>query len=507
MEMKVNTKKNVVIPRNPQILTPIRQMDERLVSYNIEMTEVTGGTFWKAYTPEQIAGTKEFPPIRDLTDVTEMASLMQYYSPIDLYNRKLRKLSKELGPVWIRVSGSWATKTYYDFEGTTGGIAPQGYQSVLTAKQWKGVLDFVKDVGGKLLVSVSNCEGDHPDGGSLDLSQAKKIFEFSNNYGVAIDAVEFMNEPNMLEISGAPAGYTPADYGRDQDILYRWVRENYPKCLLVGPCTTGDPSVGEMGAGIGSIVKSCTTKDLLENTEIKLDVFSYHYYNGVSERLASVMPKAHWASELAHTDEYLAVAGDYAKKYAVLRDQYVPDGQMWVTESGDAGGGGNTWASTYLDVLRTLNELGSFAQITDGVIFHNTLASSDYGFLHHATFDPRPNYFAVLLWNRLMGSTVYDCRDYHEEGMHVYCHSRKDAVQGMVYLIINNSLSDTLTVNLPKEADSYVLCANPVRSGVMLLNDKELKLSEAGDLPDLSPVTKPAGLITLNPASCAFFVL
>ena len=132
--------------------------------------------------------------------------LCRYYSPIDLYNRKLRKLSKELGPVWIRVSGSWATKTYYDFEGTTGGIAPQGYQSVLTAKQWKGVLDFVKDVGGKLLVSVSNCEGDHPDGGSLDLSQAKKIFEFSNNYGVAIDAVEFMNEPNMLEISGAPCG-------------------------------------------------------------------------------------------------------------------------------------------------------------------------------------------------------------------------------------------------------------------------------------------------------------
>lgn len=54
---------------------------------------------------------------------------------------------------------------------------------------------------------------------------------------------------------------------------------------------------------------------------------------------------------------------------------------MWVTESGDAGGGGDTWASTYLDVFRTLNELAGFAAITDGVIFHNTLASSDYGFL------------------------------------------------------------------------------------------------------------------------------
>ncbi len=48
---------------NPESLTPIRSVDERLVSYNVEMTEVTGGTFWKAYTPGQIAGTEEFPPL------------------------------------------------------------------------------------------------------------------------------------------------------------------------------------------------------------------------------------------------------------------------------------------------------------------------------------------------------------------------------------------------------------------------------------------------------------
>ena len=37
----------------------IRQVDERLMSYNIEMTEVTGGTFWKSYTAEQIAGVSD----------------------------------------------------------------------------------------------------------------------------------------------------------------------------------------------------------------------------------------------------------------------------------------------------------------------------------------------------------------------------------------------------------------------------------------------------------------
>ena len=80
---------------------------------------------------------------------------------------------------------------------------------------------------------------------------------------------------------------------------------------------------------------------------------------------------------------------------------------MWVTESGDAGGGGDSWASTYMDVFRTLNELGDFATITDGVIFHNTLASSAYGFLDHHDFSPRPNYWAVLLWSKLMGEKVF----------------------------------------------------------------------------------------------------
>lgn len=59
------------------------------------MTEVTGGTFWKKYTPGQIAGTEEFPPIKDIQDVPAMAELMQYYPPINLYLIINNSLSKE----------------------------------------------------------------------------------------------------------------------------------------------------------------------------------------------------------------------------------------------------------------------------------------------------------------------------------------------------------------------------------------------------------------------------
>lgn len=502
-----------LIRLDPENARTIRNVDERLVSYNIEMTEVTGGTFWRKYTPEQIAGTEEFPSITNLQDgFTALSGLMQYYPPIDLYNERLRGLAKKLGSAWIRISGTWATKTYYDFDGSTNGRVPEGYASVLTKDQWIGVLEFVKHVDGKLLVSVSNCAGDHPNNGPLDLTQAEKLFRFSHEYGVEIDAVEFMNEPNMMEMSGAPSGYTSTDYARDQDILYTWVRDNYPKCLLVGPCTTGDPTVVSsesrgFGAGIGSLAKTCTTQELLAGTTVKLDVFSYHYYNGISERLAPVMPRAHWPAELAHSEEYLSVAADCARGHVPLRDRFVPGGQMWVTESGDAGGGGDTWASTYLDVLRTLNELGSFARITDGVIFHNTLASSDYGYLEHGSFTPRPNYFAVLFWNKLMGTTVYDCNDPGVEGAHIYCHSRKDKKPGVVYLIINNSLVEETKVEIPGQAECYTLSADPIRSSVMRLNGKNLRVAGIAELPELVPEKKNRGTIKLEPGSCTFLVM
>ena len=237
--------------------------------------------------------------------------------------------------------------------------------------------------------------------------------------------------------------------------------------------------------------------------KVPMDVFTYHYYNGISERLESVMPAGHWQASQAHTDDYLSMAGLCARSYAPIRDQYIPGAQMWVTESGDAGGGGNTWGSTYLDVLRTLNELGDFATVTDGIIFHNTLASSDYGFLQHGTFEPRPNYWAVLLWQQLMGSTVYDAG---VEG-HVYCHSRKDGKDGFVYLIVNNDLENAMTVELPGEAQLYALAGRDgMRSSVITLNGVALFAGEKGELPEL-PGVKVSGEVTVAPGSCAFIVL
>ena len=496
------------IKLNPAAQKQLRTVNPRLMSYNVEMTEVTGGTFWKAYTPEQIAGTEKFPPIRGFE---EMAGLMQWYDPIDTTNPRLIKLAKELGPAWMRVSGTWAIKTYYDFAGK--GEAPEGWQNRMTKDQWVNIIKFADTIGAKILISVANCQGLHSTEEPWNPSQAALIFDLSKELGHPIDAVEFTNEPNMMEMTGFPQGYQPEHFRRDQDLFHKWVRENHPDTLIVGPCSTDGnalkmgPDDAKGGGGIADVMYSCSTDELLEGCTEKLDVFSYHYYNGISERLESVMPAAHWQAVQAHTDAYLAVAGRAARAFAPFRDKYVPGGEMWVTESGDAGGGGDTWASTYLDVLRTLNELGEFATVTDGVIFHNTLASSDNGFLQHGSFVPRPNYVAVLLWQRLMGTTVFDSGIELQEGAHVFCHSRKDGNDGCVYLVINNSLEHATAVELPAAATAYVLAGRDgMRSRVMTLNGRDLVLGENDELPCLCGEAV-SGTVELAPGSCAFFVV
>ena len=82
----------------------LREMDSRLISYNIEMTEVTGGTFWKLYTPAQIEGKEEVP---QLADLSQMGSLLEMFPPADLQDQRALDLAKALGSAYIRVSGSY----------------------------------------------------------------------------------------------------------------------------------------------------------------------------------------------------------------------------------------------------------------------------------------------------------------------------------------------------------------------------------------------------------------
>ena len=96
-------------PIVPATMTRVGSIDERYQSYNVEMLEVSD-TFWKPYGPELDAILTQPGPTVASAGSTETPAgmnpaLYQYLPPIDLTNRRLRKLATALGPAYLR---TWA---------------------------------------------------------------------------------------------------------------------------------------------------------------------------------------------------------------------------------------------------------------------------------------------------------------------------------------------------------------------------------------------------------------
>ncbi|MCD7917439.1 MAG: hypothetical protein LUF84_03115 [Clostridiales bacterium] len=67
---------------SPDTLQALREGNPMMMSYNVEFAEVTGGTFWKAYTPGQVAGTEEFYVEPSNEGIAALyKDLMQVYPP------------------------------------------------------------------------------------------------------------------------------------------------------------------------------------------------------------------------------------------------------------------------------------------------------------------------------------------------------------------------------------------------------------------------------------------
>jgi heparanase len=95
--------------------------------------------------------------------------------------------------------------------------------------------------------------------------------------------------------------------------------------------------------------------------------------------------------EAALSEEWLSRADQSYAFYGGLRDRFEAGKPVWITEIADAACGGNPWANTFLDTFRYLDQHARLAKRGVSILFHNTLASSEYGLLDQNTFAPRPN--------------------------------------------------------------------------------------------------------------------
>jgi len=487
---------------NPAKMPRIGSVDERFGSYNIEMAEVTGGNFWKPYGSKGLKAAPGKKPVQSSSTPAGMdPNMYEYRPPIDLSNPRLRKLAAALGAAYVRVSGTWANTVYFADSDHSPSESPAGFSGVLTRKEWKGVVDFVHAVNGELVTSFATSTGTRNAQGVWTPEEANVWLAYTKSVGGRVAATEFMNEPTYAAMGGAPKSYDAADYGRDIAVFGPWLKQDSPGTIFLGPGSVGE---GPFAIAIGGVLHS---EDLLKATGPVFDIFSYHLYAAASERCASIGAKAQTSAAAALSQEWLSRPGKIAEYYAALRDRFEPGKDLWITETADAACGGNPWASTFLDTFRYLVEHASLAQRGVKVIMHNTLAASDYGLLDQNTFEPRPNYWASLLWHKLMGTTVLDPQVSAAPDTYVYAHCLEGRRGGVTLLVINADRQRSFDLNLPTAGERYTLTAKQLEDTTVQLNGNTLQLTSRGDLPQLNGKSVNAGHVIFAPTSITYLII
>jgi hypothetical protein len=457
----------------PATMARIGTVDERFQSYNVEMVEVTGGRFWKPYGPNTSDADSD---------------LYAWRPPIDLTNPRLRMLAAALAPAYMRVSGTWANATWFADSDTAPSAPPAGFNGILNRRQWRGVVDFAQSVGAGIVTSFAISPGTRDPAGIWTPEQARRLLAYTSSVGGAIAAAEFMNEPNLAAMGGAPAGYDAAAYGRDFRHFHSFVKQNFSGIMVLGPGTVGET---EMASDL-----------LVASGPAGLDAFSYHHYGALSERCRGTHTAEAALSEqwLARTDQTLAF-------YRLLRDRFEPGKPIWLTETAEAACGGNRWAATFLDTFRYLDQLGRLARAGVQVVMHNTLAASDYGLLDERTLAPRPNYWGALLWRRLMGTGVLDSGVPVRAGLHIHAHCQRGMPGGVTLLVINTDRDASHTLEFGNDSERYTLEAADLLDAQVRLNGRPLALETGGQLPRLEGIRTSRGAVLIAPASITFLAI
>lgn len=493
-----------VIRLVPSSFKQIGTIDQRFQSYNVEMAEVIGGNFWRPYDKNELSKSSEkelqSTPLISIDQTN--TSLYQAIPPINLYDKRLRILAAALGPVYVRVSGTWANTVYFR-ENETDTSLPAGFNAYLTKQQWKGVIDYIKAVDAKLVTSFSVSEGVRDPQGIWTPVEATKLIDYTKSIGGEIAAAELFNEPNFGSAGGVK-GYTEEKFAKDISVFSKFIKNALPNMAIVGP---GSVSVGAPLANIKSVQVLDNDKMLSTQPKAKFDVFSYHFYGAVSQRCASFGKALTTSKADALSENWLATTDTVFSKYDVLYKKYAAGKPFWLTETADAACGGNPWAVTYLDCFRYLDQMGRLAKNGVNVIFHNTFATSEYGMIDQKTHLPRPKYWAALLWHQLMGTKVLDAGIKIQAGPHVYAHNTAGKNKGVTLLILNTNENQPLELNIPVSADRYTLTSDELIGMKVKLNGKELQLNEKDEIPSMKGEKVKPGIMSFAPSSITFLVI
>lgn len=470
---------------------PAATVGPRYMSIAVDIDQVVGGEFWNpdGGPPAEVP----LPPYDfDRPELVRLTSAM-------LQGR----------PAYLRLSGTGANKTYYDLSKDPIDEPPPGYERVLTKAQWDGAMRFAERLGMKVWVGINTGPGPRDGDYRWLPGNARAFLRYNVRRGYPLAVVEYGNEPNMFGISGIPSSYTAADYARDSIGFKRLVEDVAPKLKLVGPgtfLTPADPD-GEKGIGVALGPIAADIMPLLPRRFY--DAVNYHYYNALSTRIPI---EPHVADDPLDPDWLTDQVVRSARYMRDLAERYQPGAPLWLGETATAAAGGQIgYSDRFIATFFHLNELGTLGRLGVGVLVRQTLQGSNYGLLDAITGAPDPDYWATLLWERLMGSKQLNVKaPASPSTLKLFGACSPGGPAGGVTLLALN-LSSTASESLRLagsgggRARAFVVTAPDPYGTDVMLNGRLLRASAKGRIrTDLAPKPVRGRSLRLPPTSYAF---
>jgi heparanase 1 len=189
---------------------------------------------------------------------------------------------------------------------------------------------------------------------------------------------------------------------------------------------------------------------------------------------------------------------------------------MWVGEDGGAyNSGQNQTTNRFISAFWSLTELGTFARAGFKVYCRQTFLGGNYGLVDKDTLKPNPDFFAFLLFKRLMGPTALDVGiQSGEPYVKVFAHCARGVSGGVTLLMLNFDGAREFRISGPTSLlgsgprHEYLMASPGIVNGtVAYLNGQPLVISDAGAYPKLEPVIKATSdPVVIPPHSYSFTV-
>lgn len=430
-------------------------------------------------------------------------------TPFDFTRARLRRLTAPLSPALIRFSGTKIDSTNIDLTGADPPVIPPGYKYGITRAEWDAANGFAKDLGLGVVLGLNDGPGPRTASGAWDPMSATALLTYAAAHGFPVRATSFGNEPNIAYYgAGLPSSYSAADYAGDATQAAALSRRLLPHALVIGP-----GSFFSEGAErpLNGLVLGPDTSDIMPAAKGLYDAVSYHSYPAFADTCALPIRPVLPADTLSA--EFLDRVNGPLAYMSGLRDANDPGRPLWVDESGSAACGGVVgFSDRFAASFYYLNFLGTLARSGVQVAIRWTLSgppSQPYSLIDDSTLTPRPDYWAAVLWHRLMGRTVLAPRAVGAPSptLRTFAACTPGTRGGVTTLALNTDRTGPAQLRLAgagaQGARAYVV-TGALDSAQPLLNGTPLTVAADGSVPALSPVAVSGGALTIPAASYAF---